>query len=41
VTDSREIYTPYEEGNEESASKFNGTYNSSASLLSFSLTYNF
>jgi len=41
VTNSREIYTPYEEGNEESASKFNGTYNSSASLLSFSLTYNF
>ena len=41
VTNSREIYTPYDEGNEESASKFNGTYNSSASLFSFSFYYNF
>ncbi|HSW54483.1 MAG TPA: outer membrane protein transport protein [Ignavibacteriaceae bacterium] len=41
VTNSQEIYTPYDEGNEESASRFNGTYNSSASLFSFSLYYNF
>ena len=41
VTNSREIYTPYEEGNEESASRFNGTYNSYAGLFSFSLYYNF
>ena len=41
VTNSREIYTPHDEGNEESASRFNGTYNSSASLFSFSLYYNF
>lgn len=41
VTNSHEIYTPYDEGNEESASRFNGTYNSSASLFSFSLYYNF
>ena len=41
VTNSNEIYTPYEEGNEESASRFNGTYNSYAGLFSFSLYYNF
>jgi len=41
VTNSQEIYTPYDEGNEESASRFNGMYNSSASLFSFSLYYNF
>ena len=41
VTNSREIYTPYDEGNEASAPKFNGTYNSYAHLLSFSLYYKF
>ena len=41
VTDSREIYTPYEEGNEDSAPKFNGTYNSYANLVSLSISYSF
>lgn len=40
VTDSREIYTPFDEGLEDSASRFNGTYNSYANLLSVSLYYN-
>ncbi len=39
VTNSNEIYTPYTEGNEESASKFNGTYNSFANLFSLSFYY--
>lgn len=39
ITNSREIYTPFEEGNESSASKFNGTYNSRANLLSLSFYY--
>jgi len=41
VNNSNEIYTPYDEGNELSASKFNGTYNSNASVLSLSLYYSF
>ena len=41
VTNSREIYTPYEEGNEDSAPKFNGTYNSYANLVSLSVYYSF
>jgi long-chain fatty acid transport protein len=41
VNNSNEIYTPYDEGNEASASKFNGTYNSNASVLSLSLYYSF
>ena len=39
VTNSREIYTPYDEGNENSASTFNGTYSSYANLFSFSFYY--
>jgi len=39
VTNSNEIYTQYDEGNEDSASKFNGTYNSSANIFSLSFTY--
>ena len=39
VTNSNEIYTPYDEGNEASASKFNGTYNSYANLFSVSIYY--
>jgi long-chain fatty acid transport protein len=41
VTNSREIYNPYDEGNEGSASRFNGTYNSYANLFSFSFYYKF
>ena len=39
VNNSNEIYTPYDEGNEGSASKFNGTYNSYANIFSLSFTY--
>lgn len=39
VTNSNEIYTPFTEGNEGSASKFNGTYNSYANLFSVTLNY--
>lgn len=39
VTNSNEIYTQYDDGNEESASKFNGTYNSSANIFSLSFYY--
>ena len=41
VSNSNEIYTPYDDGNEESAPKFNGTYNSNASVLSLSFYYSF
>jgi long-chain fatty acid transport protein len=39
VTNSNEIYTPFDEGNEDSAPKFNGTYNSFANLFSVSFYY--
>jgi long-chain fatty acid transport protein len=41
VSNSNEIYTPYDDGNENTASKFNGTYNSNASVLSLSFYYSF
>jgi long-chain fatty acid transport protein len=39
VSNSNEIYTQFDEGNEESASKFNGTYNSYANIFSVSFYY--